>query len=275
MRMASQMVCIIGHEAATEDSKSAKRNDQITTYGERSMVEVEICIDCTEESAALANASAALEGGAQRIECCSNMDVGGLTVDPSILAKVKQLVGSKLEVLAMVRPYEGGFQYTLPEKHLIIEQAEAAVDAGADGIVFGALSGNGIDHVLVSHLMHLAEVESIQTTFHRAFDVLADPDKAAADLSELGVDRILTAGASWESGDSATDSLHRLSHYVATSHDIEWVVGGKVSPENAGSIASQLMAGHFSLHAYSSILENGLTSSQRVSQLVAECQMAR
>ncbi len=41
------------------------------------MVEVEICIDCTEEEAALANASAALEGGAHRIECCSHMDVGG------------------------------------------------------------------------------------------------------------------------------------------------------------------------------------------------------
>ncbi|HAY37662.1 MAG TPA: hypothetical protein DCY57_11955 [Bacteroidetes bacterium] len=234
------------------------------------MVEVEICIDCTEEEAALANASAALEGGAHRIECCSHMDVGGLTVAPSILAQIKSLVGSKVEVLAMVRPHEGGFHYALPEKHLIIEQAEAAVDAGADGIVFGALSGASIDHLLVSHLMHLAETEGIQTTFHRAFDVLTDPDQAAQELSELGVDRILTAGASWESGDSAANSLHRLSHYIGTAHDIEWVIGGGVSPSNVNQILTSIPEGNISMHAYSSLLVEGRTNSKLVAQFVRE-----
>ncbi|NBW92873.1 MAG: hypothetical protein EBR20_00625, partial [Bacteroidetes bacterium] len=68
---------------------------------------LEICIACDSQEEALLNARAAASGGADRLECCASMHVGGLTPDPRIIEEIREAVPTKVAVLAMVRPRGG------------------------------------------------------------------------------------------------------------------------------------------------------------------------
>ena len=146
---------------------------------------LEICAN------SISSAIAAQEGGANRIELCSALSVGGLTPGYGTIKEAKRLLSIPIHVL--IRPREGDFCYSNNELEVIIEDINAAKDLGADGIVCGALDRRGnIDVKVMERVMKAAQ--GLSFTFHRAFDVCSNPYSAIDLLIEMGINTLLTSG---------------------------------------------------------------------------------
>ncbi|MEU5884727.1 copper homeostasis protein CutC [Spirillospora sp. NPDC047279] len=146
----------------------------------------EICID------SVAGAVAAEKAGAHRVELCAALFDGGIT--PS-LGTIRAAVAavSTIRVHVIIRPRGGDFIFDAHEADAMEHDVIAAREAGAHGIVIGALTPEGqIDRPLTARLVEAAG--GLPVTFHRAFDMTADPFAALETLVELGVERVLTSG---------------------------------------------------------------------------------
>lgn len=145
----------------------------------------------------LDDARAAAAGGADRFELCSALALGGLTPSLGTLAAIK--AETPVPVMFMVRPREGGMAYTAGEFAVMERDAALALEAGADGLVFGFLTPEGAVDAprcrrFVEGARSRAGSRPLQLAFHRAFDVVADPRIALEQLVDLGVTRVLTSG---------------------------------------------------------------------------------
>ena len=130
-------------------------------------------------------------GGADRVELNSSLFYGGLTPSIGELIAVKQL--SKLPVMTMVRPRQGGFCYTDAEYRTALADAEQLLAHGADGLVFGFLNADGtLDEARTKELARIAGNRT--KVFHRAIDVCSDWKALLGQLIEIGIDRVLTSG---------------------------------------------------------------------------------
>ena len=146
---------------------------------------LEICCGSAED------AIVAAQNGADRVELNNNLFQGGLTPSIGTLQTVK--AHSRIPVIAMVRPRAGGFCYTETELETARADAKALLAAGADGLVFGFLHGDGtIDEKRTKEFVELAEGKPC--VFHRAIDVTPDWKQALDSLIRLGVTRVLTSG---------------------------------------------------------------------------------
>lgn len=131
--------------------------------------------------------------GAQRIELCENLEVGGVTPSQELLAKAMQV--SDIPVNVLVRPRGGGFCFNEDEVLRMLDDIDACAEAGAAGVVIGALDRDGnVDMLTMRRLIGKAREKGLSVTFHRAFDVCADPLEAFERIVELGCDRLLTSG---------------------------------------------------------------------------------
>src|SRR5579863_437997 len=102
-------------------------------------------------------------GGADRVELCSALFLGGLTPSIGTIQEAKRRL--KIPVIAMVRPRGGGFCYTAAEFATMERDTAAAIDAGVDGIVFGTLKSNGrIDQRRTARIRRI--VGDRQAVFH-------------------------------------------------------------------------------------------------------------
>ena len=146
---------------------------------------IEICLENVE------SVLAAQEGGADRVELCSDLFEGGLS--PSIGTVRTALRLASIPVNAMVRPRGGDFCYSDIEFEVMLEEVRAFKAEGVNGIVFGILTPDGdIDMERSRQLISLARPLSV--TFHRAFDMTRDLSSSLESLISLGVDRVLTSG---------------------------------------------------------------------------------
>ncbi|MBO5698866.1 MAG: copper homeostasis protein CutC [Bacteroidaceae bacterium] len=137
------------------------------------------------------SARAALAGGAQRIELCSALEIGGITPSLGLLRSVRAVEGLKLHVL--IRSRGGDFLYTDDEVKVMETDIRMARDEGADGVVIGALLPDGnIDEATVARWVKAAD--GMNVTFHRAFDVAANPSNSLERIINLGCNRLLTSG---------------------------------------------------------------------------------
>ena len=131
------------------------------------------------------------KGGADRVELNSCLFHGGLTPSIGELITVKQL--SKLPVMTMVRPRQGGFCYTDAEYRTALADAEQLLAHGADGLVFGFLNADGsLDAARTKEVARMAGDKT--KVFHRAIDVAEDWRAMLGQLIKIGIDRVLTSG---------------------------------------------------------------------------------
>jgi copper homeostasis protein len=146
--------------------------------------------------------------GADRIELCTNRDLGGIAPDSEKLRAVKLSV--QIPVFVMIRPRGGDFLYSDDEFDLMKAQIRILGNAGADGFVFGILTGdNKVDVLRNKELVDLANGKPC--TFHRAFDAIADYDEGLEDVCKCLFKNILTAGCmDGEGAAVGTSGIERL-----------------------------------------------------------------
>lgn len=185
-----------------------------------------------------AGAAVAAECGADRIEVCSALALGGLT--PS-LGLIEATVAYPLPVHVLIRPRAGSFAYAEEEREVILADVRHALAAGAAGVVVGAIRDDGIDADLVARVRDLAVGAAV--TFHRAFDTLVDRAGALDVLAGLGVDRVLTSGGASLAPD-ACDELARL--VVAARGRVQIMAGSGIDAETVQRV---LATGVDAVHA--------------------------
>lgn len=164
---------------------------------------LEVCVD------SLASARAAQAGGADRLEFCSALAVGGLSPSPELLRQIK--AECSLPVRCLMRPRAGDFLYTKDEIDLLCAQIHTLRDTGADGFVIGALTPDGtLDKPAMAQLLDACG--DMPVTLHRCIDVSCDLAETYRDAATLGIDTILTSGgaASCRQGTAALAKMLTL-----------------------------------------------------------------
>ncbi|UWZ86551.1 copper homeostasis protein CutC [Occallatibacter riparius] len=175
-------------------------------------------------------AIAAERGGADRIELCSNLPVGGVTPDTVLLESVLGAISIPVHVL--IRPRAGDFVYSREEFAEMRHQVEAAKAAGAGGVAIGILIPDG--RVDVSRTRELAELaRPMSVTFHRGFDEAADLDEALEAVIETGADLLLTSGGA-ENVMAGVDAIARIRRQAGTR--LEIMAGRGLRLENLSEI---------------------------------------
>lgn len=148
------------------------------------MTLLEVCVDTAS------GLDAALAGGADRIELCSALEMGGLTPSPGLLA-LAAARGAKAR--AMIRPRAGDFVFTRADAEMMRAEIDAVRQAGIEGVVLGANLPDGrLDIALLRELVEASQ--GLKRTLHRAFDLVPDLDEAVDQAVALGFDTILTSG---------------------------------------------------------------------------------
>lgn len=196
---------------------------------------LEVCVDST------ASALAARCGGADRLELCADLIVGGTTPSLTLVQQVKAETG--LPVRALLRPRFGDFCYDSYELAQMEQLAAELVEAGADGIVTGVLTPEGaLDAGAMQPIYAAARKAAekagrpVACTLHRAFDVCADPFAALETARSMGLCTILTSGQAASAPQGAA-LLRQLTERAGK--DVEILAGAGVSAQNIPVLAAQ------------------------------------
>lgn len=168
--------------------------------------------------------------GADRIELCEHLHVGGITPSITLLKKVCEAV--QLPVHVLIRPHAAGFNYSPASFDLMKEQIAAFKALQVKGLVFGILRNDlAVDTERCAELIGLCR--PLTVTFHRAFDEVQEPFAALQALIELGVDRVLTSGQE-ENVLEGSPLIRQLVEMAAGRITI--MAGGGITAENIASV---------------------------------------
>jgi len=187
----------------------------------------------------LEGAMAAERGGADRIELCGELAVGGITPSIELMSAAGAQV--RLPIFAMIRPRGGAFVYSGEEFAEMKRAILLAKESGMHGVVLGILTqDHGVDIERTSELIEVAW--PLPVTFHRAFDDSADLRRALEDVVQTRAARILTSGGAAE----ALTGAAVLAELVAAAGDrIIMVPGAGINAANILEVAKQTGAKEF------------------------------
>jgi copper homeostasis protein len=187
-----------------------------------------------------AGALRAQQLGANRIELCENLAVGGTTPSIGTIIACKKYL--KIPVIVMIRPRGGNFIYSKTELEIMAADIRACLSAGADGIAIGLLTATGeIDMPNLSKLVK--EAGHMQVTFHKAIDETRDIEKEFLRLRDSRlVTRVLSSGGA-PTAKQGAEMLKRM--ITLASGKITVLVAGSVTRENLPELARLIPAGEF------------------------------
>ncbi len=175
---------------------------------------------------------AARQGGADRVELCCALGVGGLTPSAGMIETA--VATGVPEVNVLIRPREGDFLYTDVEMHVMLRDIRQSAEAGANGVVIGALNADGsIATGACRRLIEMARNNGLSVTFHRAFDQCRDPLHSLEEIIDLGCDRLLTSGQA-DSALCGADLINSLQRRA--NGRIEIMAGSGVTPDNVAEL---------------------------------------
>lgn len=191
------------------------------------MTLLEICVD---DAAGL---EAAIEGGADRVELCSVLELGGLTPTPGLIALASH---ANVPVRAMIRPRPGDFVFSESDLRAMLADIAAVRNAGLEGVVLGASLPDGrLDLDTLRILVKAAS--GLKLTLHRAIDLVPDMAEAVEQAIALGFDTILTAGLAR----TAPEGIEQiaLAHRVAAGR-ITIMAGSGINAETAPALLDRV-----------------------------------
>ncbi|MDC6404708.1 MULTISPECIES: copper homeostasis protein CutC [Maribacter] len=210
---------------------------------------VEVCANSVE------SALNAERAGADRIELCSELAVGGITPSYGLLKCIKEKCSLPVHVL--IRPRSGDFTYSNAEFKVILEDIAVCRKLGVEGVVSGVLHADyTLDVARTAMLMEAAQ--GMKFTFHRAFDWVKDPEKTMETLADLKVDYVLTSGQ----GKSALEGLALLRDLKRLFPNVAIMPGSGINEEN---VRSFLEAGFEAVHLSGTKFRQTLTSPPHIS----------
>ena len=181
---------------------------------------VEVCANSLE------SAMNAQKAGADRIELCSELAIGGITPSFGLMKSVKENI--EIPVHVLIRPRSGDFTYSEMEFNIMKENIDLCVALGFEGIVSGILHADfKLD---VERTKTLIEASGdLKFTFHRAFDWVLNPIDTLKHLERLGVDTILSSGQQ----KSAFEGIGLLSQLNEMATTCTIMPGGGINERNA------------------------------------------
>jgi len=187
----------------------------------------------------LDSALAAEQGGADRIELCAGLELGGLTPSPGLIEQVRERV--HIPIYVLIRPRAGDCVYTESEFDTMRRDVERCVALGCEGVVVGALGEDGaLDRANLRGLIAAAGGRGV--TLHRAFDLCADLSAALEDAIALGCERVLTSGGAL----NALGGAGAIRQLVAQAGQrIRIMPGAGIDARNVAAIRTQTGAGEF------------------------------
>ena len=186
-------------------------------------VRLEVCVDTAEGLAE------AVAGGADRIELCAALALGGLTPSAGLIALA---VRCGVPVVAMIRPRAGDFVWSETEVDMMEAEIAAMRAAGLHGVVLGASYPDGrLDLDVLRRLV--AASAGMELVLHRAIDLTPDMGAALEEAVALGFHRILTSGGEV----TAEAGAARIAALVAQAAGrITVMPGSGVNPQNAAAL---------------------------------------
>ncbi|KAJ3725605.1 copper homeostasis CutC domain-containing protein [Lentinula guzmanii] len=204
---------------------------------------IEVCIDSVE------SAMSAIRGGANRLEVCGNLALGGGTT-PSLglLKAVREAVESfQVPIMVMIRPRTGDFLYSESEMQIMIEDIRIFNENGVEGFVFGVLTEEG--RVDVARTKRLVEASfPARVCFHRAFDMTRDPMEAIIDIMRIGgISHILTRQAQFcrvhpsQSLEILASLLKATRNSQDRSSSLTIMPGSGINPNTVGHVVNTLL----------------------------------
>lgn len=187
-------------------------------------MKIEVCIDNIE------SLHTAIAAGADRIELCSALSLGGLT--PSLGFITQAVTISSIPVYVMIRPRDGDFVFSEEEIHFMEQEILSYKFLGVDGVVIGALNPDAtINEVALRRWTTAAQ--GIGITFHRAFDLVANPIESLELLCNYPIDRVLTSGLQ----PTALEGREMIKQLVDVAHGrLSIMAGSGVNDSNALSL---------------------------------------
>ncbi|SNZ01079.1 copper homeostasis protein CutC [Flagellimonas pacifica] len=209
---------------------------------------VEVCANSLE------SALVAQEAGADRIELCSELGVGGITPSYGLIQMVRERLDIPVHVL--IRPRSGHFTYSDLEFEVMLKNIAFCVENGVDGIVSGVLLADcNLDEERTEALIGASR--PLKFTFHRAFDWVPNPKKTLQQLEALGVDYILTSGLET----SAEKGLDLLNELNAISEKNIVMAGGGIRLDNCEKFKA---VGLRAIHLSGTSFGNELPISEKI-----------
>ncbi|ALQ39960.1 copper homeostasis protein CutC [Fusobacterium hwasookii ChDC F174] len=193
----------------------------------------EACVESFEKALEAQN------NGANRIELCENLAVGGTT--PSYGTVKICLEKLNIPIFPMIRARGGNFIYSKDEMEIMKEDIKVFKELGVKGVVLGCLtSDNKIDLELTKELVDLAY--PMEVTFHKAIDEIVNPLDYIDDLVNIGIKRILTSGGKA----TALEGKDLINEMIKKSNKrLKVVVAGKVTKENLNELSNLICANEF------------------------------
>ncbi|MGN0942400.1 MULTISPECIES: copper homeostasis protein CutC [Fusobacterium] len=188
----------------------------------------EVCVESFSE------ALAAEKRGADRIELCDNLYLGGTT--PSYGTIKMAMEKLTIPAFPIIRPRGGNFHYSKEEIEIMKEDIKVCKSLGAKGVVLGVLTtDNKVDFETLKELVDLAS--PMEVTFHKAVDELENPVEVIDRFVEIGVKRILSSGTK-ETALEGKDILNAM--IKKADNRIIILIAGKVTSDNFEEVAAAI-----------------------------------
>lgn len=177
--------------------------------------------------------------GANRVELCENLRVGGTTPSAGSIAIAKKIL--KIPIMVLIRPRGGDFVYSQNEIEIMKHDIEACKKIGVQGVVIGALKkDHSIDVKLTNELISLAR--PMEVTFHKAIDCTLNIIEEFKTLLKTDVDRVLTSGGA-ETAFDGKEILNKMAEIAAGK--IKVIAAGKVMDSDVSTLQKIINADEF------------------------------